>query len=135
MLYYLILFYQSAWLYALGSSEYARLNNTDHPEDTWKTILDETQEFLEAFRNRDCWNAFLEFFDVCHSLIKHLIIHSLPVRIYTHWFPWILIYPYLLPATLKLAYRYQKYGCIRNHARPNQSHRCRFNFPQEVGVY
>jgi hypothetical protein len=123
------LYYFVGWPYALGMSEYVSLNNNGsiQSENTWISIRNEYREFLDAIRARDYTGAFMEFFDILHATTKSLIVTFTAKIIYYHWLCWILLFPLLLPATIKLGYRYNKYKCIRNHSRINKDHVCIIN--------
>ena len=109
--------------YAVGSAEYARLNNKEN-EDCWASVKDESKEFLQAIKEIKFIDIFLEFFDVVHAIIKYLIVKYLPENFYYHWVCWMLVFPFVLPASIKLGNRYNMYKCIRNHERPNLNHKC-----------
>ena len=115
--------------YAKGSAEYAKANNNTLLESNegWASVRDEYIEFVQAIKKVNIYDIFLEFFDVIHSVIKYLIIVYLPQRFYHNWICWAIVFPFVLLAGIKLGDRYNKFGCIRNHARPNLNHKCKFN--------
>ena len=120
------LYWFFAWDYAKGVTEYAQRNNKgiNESSDCWQSVLDEYQELVDAFNQRNCSEMFMEFFDVVHGTIKYCLVTILPQKIYFHWLPWALIFPIVMPVGIKLAMRYKKYKCIRNHARSNENHKC-----------
>ena len=122
-------YYWYGFSYAKGSAEYASANNrgTKESEDCWQSVMDEHKEFVEAIEKLAWSEIFLEFFDVVHATIKYFIVNYLPQWFYFHWICWIIVYPFVLPVSVKLARRYNNKGCIRNHARPNINHKCIVN--------
>ena len=124
-----LLYYFYGWPYAKGMTEYVRLNNNGliGCENTWHCIRDEYRELVDAIQSRKFLEAFFELFDVLHGTTKSFIVTLLPRKIYYHWLCWIIVFPFLMPATIKLGYRYNKYKCIRNHSRSNRNHKCVIN--------
>ena len=122
-------YYWYGWPYAKGIAKYAKDNNNGSPgsEDAYQTILDEKKELMDAIKKCNPWEIFMEFFDVVQSVIKYLIVKYLPLPVYTNPFLWLGVFPFVMPAAIKLGHRYNKYGCIRNHARPNKNHICVVN--------
>ena len=120
------LYWYFAWDYAKGVSKYAQRNNkgVNESADCWESVLDEYEELIDAFNQRNYREIFMEFFDVIHGIIKYCLVTILPQKIYFHWLPWALIFPLVMPVAIKLAIRYKKYKCIRNHARSNRGHIC-----------
>lgn len=129
LLLYIFFFYWYGISYARGSAIYARMNNNGSldSEKCWDSVCDEYFELLKAIKIINIREIFLEFFDVCHALTKFLVIKYLPFNIYTKPICWLVIFPFILPATIKLGDRYNKYGCIRNHSRLNPNHKCQVN--------
>lgn len=128
----LLVLYHFYWYgvpYAIGSAQYARLNNngTSESEDSWASVLEEYGELVKAVHLLSPHNIFLEFFDMLHAWIKFLIVCYLPKFFYFRWICWIIVFPLVLPASVKLARRYNKFMCIRNHGRPNLNHKCVLN--------
>lgn len=115
--------------YANGSAQYAMENNngSTESEDPWKSVMDELAEFIESIKKCNIKDIFLEFFDVLHSIVKFIIVIFFPTTFYFSPLCWLIIFPFVMPAGIKLGHRYQKYGCIRNHARPNLNHCCHLN--------
>jgi hypothetical protein len=74
------------------------------------------------------FHVLLEFFDVVHAMTKYSLISVLPKDIMDTPYPWIVVYFVSLPSSIKLGYRYVKYGCVRNHAndgaKPRNDHVC-----------
>ncbi len=129
-----ILYYLFGWSYSKGMSEYVKLNNNGSAdcENMWQSIRDECHEFVEAIKTRNLSGIFMELFDILHVTTKSLIVTLMPKIIYYNKLCWIILFPFLLPATIKLGYRYNKYKCIRNHSRINKDHNCiinQYNYP------
>lgn len=124
-----LVFYLFALPYAIGSAEYARNNNngSKESEDCWQSVRDEYRELCEAIERRQLWEGLLEFFDVLHGVIKYCVVTYTPKWFYFHWFCWLLIFPFVLPISIKLGIRYRKWNCIRNHYRENANHKCVIN--------
>lgn len=131
-LFVVLVFYHFYWYgipYAIGSAQYARLNNNPSvmAEDCWLLVRKEYAEFINAVFALSPVNIFLEFFDTMHAIAKYFIINYLPKWFYFSWVCWIMVFPFFLPATVKFAWRYNKFKCIRNHSRPNTDHICILN--------
>ena len=124
-----IVYYQYGWDYAQGCAEYAKINNKglNESNDCWKSVGDEFTELTDAIRSMVVGDIILEFFDVVHASAKYFVIRYFPAWFYFHWFCWFLVFPIALPSTIKLALRYKKWKCIRNHNRKNSDHRCPMN--------
>ena len=127
------------WFYGIsfakGITNYIRLNNCESyngvknskVEDTWQTVINEWIELKEAMIKLNPWEVILEGGDVLLALIKYNIIKFLPQVIYCNIWCWLLVFPLALPTTIKLGYRYEIYGCIRNHQNSfNRNHRCSY---------
>lgn len=125
----LCIYYFFGWSYSKGMSEYVRLNNNHsyECENTWKSVSSEYEELIEAIKAKNLWEIFMEFFDVVHVTIKSIIVTFTPRMFYYNRLLWIVMFPLLLPATIKLGHRYNKYKCIRNHSRNNKDHNCIIN--------
>lgn len=123
------IYYWYGWSYAIGIAKYARDNNNGSPEseDAYKTITDELQELRDAITQFNLWEIFMETFDVLQSIIKYYIVTYLPKKVYFCPALWLLVFPFVMPAAIKLGDRYNKYQCIRNHARTNKNHICVVN--------
>ena len=116
--------------FAVGSAEYAKANNIiTEPgcENPLSSVRDESRELFQAILDGEFGDVFLEFFDTLHSIIKFFIVTVLPEWIYCHWLCWFVVFPFVLPVSIKMANRYKKYKCIRNHSRPNANHICVVN--------
>ena len=118
--------------YANGISTYCKYNNIKNSirrENTMDSIIAEYNEFIDAIKNYELFGAFLEFFDVVHSIIKMLILNIVPENIYCNYVIWLFVFPFVFPVATKLAFRYRKYGCIRNHGNPdNVNHYCDYKY-------
>lgn len=127
--------------YSKGMAEYASYNNRIRDktgpttndgncyvtENTWDSVINESKELWEALCQASAKDIILESSDVIHSLIKHLIITYVPSKIFCHWLCWFPIFILILPCSIKVAYRYQTYGCIRNHQNKNNcNHVCNY---------
>ncbi len=117
--------------YCDGMAEFAKHNNQPLTgEDTWLSVVNESHECLNELKQWQLINAIHEFFDIINALFKHLAVTYLPVNVYCSPLFWILVFPFVLPVAFKLANRYQKFQCIRNHQNPlNCNHICRFQKP------
>jgi hypothetical protein len=124
--------------YANGMVKYITRNNksgSNKTEETWDSIEAEIKELLEAIYDLSFINVILETADVIHAYIKHIILTYLPIGIYCHWLCWFIVFPFVLPASIKLASRHRKYGCIRNHKNVNNiKHNCDVNDNNRVNV-
>jgi adenylate kinase family enzyme len=106
--------------YCRGMAEYARFNNVgSNRENSWQSIVNETNECKQAFQQGQMTETIHEFIDVVHALIKHLVVTYLPSEWYCKSYFWIIVFPLVFPVAVKLAHRYQQFGCIRNHKNPN----------------
>ncbi|XWV25541.1 putative ORFan [Tupanvirus deep ocean] len=125
----ILLYYFYGWSYSKGAAEYARANNngSSESEDCWQSVCDEYEELKYAVHTLNYWEIFMEFFDVLHASIKFVLVSFFPRIFYFHWLSWAIIFPFVLPASIKLGARYNKYKCIRNHARKNRNHKCLIN--------
>lgn len=132
------------WIcYSIGMAEYARLNITRMSlmEDDLEVarrerrmilshLYDECGEFGEAVIGLHCVDTILEFFDILQLVIKYLI-SLFSIDLLKNEFVWMLVFPFILPASLKLGWRYLFNNCIRNHENPhNRGHMCFFQGPQ-----
>lgn len=115
-----------ASLYAKGMSEYVRNNQLRvGGESSWDSIKDEAKELVEAIRDCSPTDIVLEGSDVAHSIIKYGIVEHLPLWFATSLVPWHVMFVLVPVAAVKLAKRYEQYGCIRNHKNPgNRDHVC-----------
>jgi adenylate kinase family enzyme len=124
--------------YAKGMAEYAKFNNVSgNTENCWSSVVNESYEFIEAVKELKPWEAFLEFYDVIHSLIKYFVITYVSPDVFSNpWF-WVAIFPFVLPCSIKLGYRYRQNGCIRNHNNANNcKHKCNYIFNnQSLKIY
>lgn len=121
-------YYKYGISYAIGSAEYARLNNTAfRTNECWDSVKDEFYELTDAVNKLKIYDIFLEFFDTVHALIIYIIVKFMPELFYHHWLCWFIVFPFVLPASIKLGNRYNKYSCIRNHSRRNLDHSCFIN--------
>ena len=122
-------FWKLYFNYVLGITKYVRNNDVgDGAENLWESVLSEWDEFCVEIKLFNIKDAFLEFCDVCHALIKYFIITYLPKWFYCSYFCWVLVCPLVLPCTLKLGKRHKMFNCIRNHKNPNNcNHKCDFN--------
>ncbi|XWV26875.1 putative orfan [Tupanvirus soda lake] len=127
--FFIVLFYWFGWSYAIGAAEYARANNNGNTEseNCWQSVCDEYEELKQAIRTFNCLEMFMELFDVVHATIKFILVTFFPRKVYFHWLSWAIIFPFVLPVSIKLGMRYSKYKCIRNHARRNRNHKCIIN--------
>lgn len=126
------------YLYAKGMEIYAKFNNilpcfenrfTD-PESCLDSVKTEFAELCEEVNKFNIYNIFLEFGDVVHACIKYVLVKCLPKQVYCHYMCWLTVFIVGFPALhvmIKLAVRYEKFGCIRNHSNPNNcKHTCDF---------
>lgn len=115
-----------AWDYATGMSVYATNNNKniEESESCWKTIELEWDEFVHAIKYESWFDIVMEFYDVLHSYLKYVIVSTMPSSIYCSWYCWFIVFPLILPCGIKLANRYRKIGCIRNHKGEKMNHKC-----------
>lgn len=129
VIFILFYYYWYGVSYAVGSAEYAKENNnrSKEAENCWASVKDEFVELIQAIKEVKFIDIFLEFFDVVHAIMKYLIVNFLPQSVYYHWLCWMVVFPFVFPASVKLGNRYNKYKCIRNHSRPNRNHICSFN--------
>lgn len=129
LIFVIFLYYYYGWSYAIGACVYAKENNNGdaESENSWQTVRDEFEELKVAIIIRSPIEIFMEFFDVLHAIIKYLIVTFLPKSFYLHPICWLLVFPIVLPIGIKLANRYNKYKCIRNHYRSNKNHKCLLN--------
>ena len=119
--------YAGIW-YAKGMSIYIKYNNTipcennnySTKEDCWQCMWFEIDEFVEAVKLMQLFDIILEGGDVAHSFIKWFILRFFPDYVAGNFWVWIIVFPFVLPATLKLGRRYYNNGCIRNHK--NKTH-------------
>ena len=125
----IILYYFYGCSYIKGAIEYAKNNDTmkAKSENSWNCLCDELVELRIAIYERKPADIFMEFFDVIHSILKYVLITYLPFEFRFYWLTWTIIFPFIIPAAIKLAVRYDNYGCIRNHCRPNTNHICVIN--------
>ena len=125
--------YAGIW-YSIGMSIYIRYNNTipnknnnySTQEDCWKCMWFEIDEFIEAVKLKQPVDIILEGGDVAHSFIKWLILKFFPDYLAGNFWVWFIVFPFVLPATLKLGRRYYYNNCIRNHKNKihNIDHSC-----------
>ena len=115
--------------YAEGSAEYASLNNVfPHKENFLHSIKDESKELFYAILSFSLKETIMEFYDVLHSIMKYLVIKFLPERFFCSKLCWALVFPLVLPCSIKLAMRYKNYRCIRNHQNKNNcQHLCNYS--------
>jgi hypothetical protein len=122
--------YLFASAYANGMAKYAARNNNfslDHQESCWQSVKDETHEFIAEVLKCNLFSAIEELVDVIHASIKMICINILPQFVIFAPYIWYFIFPFVLPVSIKLARRYEKFGCIRNHNRINSNHKCEIN--------
>jgi hypothetical protein len=122
-------YYSHASAYANGMAKYATRNNNfalPQRENCWQSVKDETIEFIDEVLKCRPREMVMEFIDVVHASIKMICIHILPQSIVFEPYIWYFVFPFVLPVSIKLAERYKKFGCIRNHSRPN-NHKCELN--------
>jgi hypothetical protein len=112
---------------------YAKYNNTPkseenrytEPENCMDSVVNESIELLEAVEEFQVKDILLEGSDVVHAIIKYFVITYLPQQVFTNPLCWVPVFFIVPLATIKLAKRYKQFGCIRNHANPNNcSHTC-----------
>lgn len=132
MLWLIILFlslyvYAGIW-YAIGMSKYIENNYRKNKEqetplaeaqECWKSYLIEFEELKEAFEFESPIDIILEGGDVIHAFIKWFLVKNLSKNILGRMWIWLLIFPLVLPCTIKLGRRYLNNGCIRNHKNKN----------------
>ena len=131
MLKFFTTFWKLYFSYVAGITIYVRYNNTGkEKEDVWQSVKEEWKEFCDEIKMFNFIEAFLELCDVIHVVIKYLLVEYLPQWFYCSYICWILVFPLVLPCTLKLGYRHKLYNCIRNHKNPNNcKHKCNFKYP------
>ena len=119
--------------YIQGIIEYIKKNNKpfSNKEDCWtivKNELDELQvELHKDVKNMKIIPIIMECGDVVHSLLKYIIIEYLPPQLVTNQIIWLIVFYLSLPTSIKLAIRYQKNRCIRNHNNRNTlNHYCNY---------
>ena len=123
----ILLFYCYGIDYVNGMVIYVTANNlpSNEKERCWDSVEAESKELYEAIYQCSLIDIILESSDVGHALIKHFVIKYIPSKIFCHWLCWVPAFFIVLPCTIKMARRYQKYGCIRNHKNPNnRNHIC-----------
>lgn len=123
----ILLYVKFGIYYAQGMSSYTTLNCVGaYSEDIASNIKDEFYELIDALKSCNIIDIILEFCDVIHNIIRYVIINGLHRRISCSTITWLLVFPFLLPCTIKLALRQKEHGCIRNHKRINSDHFCRY---------
>lgn len=137
-----ILYFKYGYYYAESMVSYIKYNhmppstenNFRESEDPAKSLRYELLEFHEAVTNCNFYDMLLEFGDVLHSIIQYIVIGYLPVKIYSSFLCWSVIFFVAFPAIMtmmtmiKMANRYKKFNCMRNHSNPtNCDHICDYN--------
>lgn len=131
--------YRGYW-YAKGMATYVQFNNTPpseknrqtEPERCWDSVKTESGELWEAVREMSVREIILEASDVAHALVKWFIIRFFPERWHAKIWIWLIVFPFILPCTMKLGARYKKFGCIRNHKNSNNcGHTCDYLAPKK----
>ena len=124
----IILYWKFSMNYAKGMALYIK-NNCVGPkyENIADNIKDEFIELIDAIKSRNIGEIILEFCDVMHNVIRYVVINWMPKLVSCSYITWLIVFPFLLPATIKLAIRQKMYGCIRNHTRVNSDHACVVN--------
>jgi len=120
-----VLYYKYGYYYAIGSSEYAKYNNTQNGMEYYNfydSITIEFTEFKEACREKNIKNIIMEASDVFHSITKYIVLTLLSEKIYCSSILWSILFFINLPCTIKLGSRYKKNNCIRNHKNVNNTH-------------
>lgn len=130
----LIIFYY----FYIGNIVYIKYNNSIESEklkfkkEKLETpIYDEYNELIESYEKREYCNMIMELFDYIHSYGKVILLSTFTEKIYMSFIPWLVIFIISYPVSLKLAYRYYKYGCIRNHINKKPTHNCSSTIDQE----
>lgn len=100
-------------------AEYTKLN---YNENFTNSVFDEFAELIQAIKNFEFEEAFLELCDVVQSCLKYVIINTLPFYVHTHIITWSIV-SFILPiSAFKHGIRYKQFGCIRNHKNPSNCH-------------
>lgn len=119
-----------SFAYAWGMAEYSIMNRKGRIAQIRYlsgTLMDEVNEFKEAFNQRQPVNSFLEGFDVIHSTIK-LVIAYFSQSALESPIIWLLVFPLIFPVGIKHGYRFIRYNCIRNHRNGrNLDHSCNYS--------
>jgi len=117
--------------YYYGMKTYIKYNNSEYAKELKYgmeklecPIVDEYAEFIESIKKREYVNSFMEFFDYIHSISKVFVMRTFPEYIYMTFIPWFFVFIISYPVSVKLAYRYFRYGCIRNHLNKKINHNC-----------
>lgn len=119
------LYYNYGYYYAIGSSEYAKCNNTKNGTEYFNffdSIVTEYAELKEACYNMSFYNIIMEASDVLHSITKYIVLSLFSEKIYCSPILWSILFFINLPCTIKLGSRYKKNNCIRNHKNSNNVH-------------
>lgn len=119
----LILYVYSGIWYAIGMAKYIennyKKNKKEEAQECWKSYLIELDELKEAFELESPIDIILEAGDVGHAFVKWWLITKLSKNILKRVWIWLLIFPLLLPCTIKLGRRHFNNCCIRNHKNSN----------------
>jgi len=102
--------------YSKGMSEYCRLNNNvNNFYKMKKDLMDEIIEFINEIKMGNIKEAFSEFLDVWHCIVKFFLLLLLPIPYYNlTWKFASLIVPYY--CIKKHGIRYKNTKCIRSNS-------------------
>lgn len=114
------------YYYSIGMQDYVKRNNNGmpHSEKFWRPFRNEVIEAHQALMKCEIMEFILELYDVLQVILKFLIILVTPQCVHFNPLIWAMVYPFILPVSMKLGRRYKMNRCIRNHCRQNTNHHC-----------
>jgi adenylate kinase family enzyme len=121
--------------YAKGMSHYIRLNNIK--KDDVSIIKDKIIELKDV---RNPITLFCEVNNVIHEIIKCIVVRYFPSYIHKNRLFWTIIFPLVLPTSIKLGNRYSQNKCICDHTKDDDvvvkyDHFCDINNGPSMNIY
>lgn len=123
----LFLYYWYGLSYSKGCAKYVKTNYGKLNKTFLILLKNEIKEFIHAAKHLLPLILFLKFFDIMHIIVNIIFVNILPRFLYCNRLYWLLFFPFFLPTSIKLAHRYNTYGCVRLHPANTIDHSCIIN--------